>query len=97
MSSNNTKLLAHLSKGVNGQVDLIIRVRCRQLSSDPSLAFGHNRIAEPNHIDALIHQRLCHLSSQTRITQHHWRDRARVVTRHREASGFDALSEASDI
>jgi hypothetical protein len=97
VSSNNTELLAHLSKGVNGHVNLLIRVRCGQLCSDPSLAFGHNWIAEPNHIDTLLHQRLGHLSSQARITQHHRRDRARVVTRHREASGFDSFSEASDI
>ena len=97
MLSNNTKLLAHLSKGVNSHIDLLIRMCCGQLSSDPSLTFGHNRIAEPDHIDTLFHQRLGHLSSQARITQHHRRDRARVVTRHREASGFDSFSEASDI
>ena len=50
---NDFFLSSDFDESLNSLVDVLGRMRGRDLDPDPSLTFGHDREAEPDHVNAL--------------------------------------------
>lgn len=56
MSSDRAETPADIAEFIQGESDLVRRVRDAYLDADPGLPHGHDRVAEADDIDALLEQ-----------------------------------------
>src|SRR4051812_22462109 len=73
--SQDAQFVPDADEGFDCTVQMLARVRSRQLRADARLAFGHDREEETDRVDAFLEQALGELLRERRVVQHHRADR----------------------
>ena len=93
VNSDYAHLLAYCGECSNSLIYLCRRVSGRDLGSDSCLVFWHHRETETNHVDAKVHQLICHLRGFASVTNHHWGNWTLIMSSNLKASSFDSFTE----
>lgn len=97
MVSDQAHFLSNPREGIDSLVDLGGGVRRRNLRPDTGLVHWHNRVAEADDVDALIHESLRHRSGFLGITDHNRGDGTVIMAGNVKASCLDTFAEVSRV
>ena len=86
---NDSKLSTDCRERPHGEIELLRRVRRRQLNADAGLALRDHRETEPDDVDAAFEQLVSHFRGEGRVAEHHRQDRM-LARLDREAGRFEA-------